>query len=143
MKNKLTLMSFIFLLILSGCSIQPHKKINNDLFSDIFFSDIIEICDLGSNPVTAEQMEPVIIYLQSLELTESNEHLSNINAEGEQTLGLGLLTFRKYDGTEIVFIRNHEKITCIEGLNTCSFLIEEGNLNSGLKEAFNQALNIQ
>ena len=141
MKKKLILIWTLVLFILLGYFALTHKTIKNDLFTDEFFSDVIEIkAMVYPNPiVTAEQMEPAIDYLKGLELTEVDQHLGG---DGEDRLGgASLLTFTKSDGTEEVFLYTHGAITCTSETGKRTFLVEEGNnLNVGLKEAFEQGV---
>ena len=141
MKKKLILICTLVLLILLGYFALTHKTSKNELFTDDFFSDVVEIKAMvvPNSVVTAEQMEPAIKYLQSLELAEVDQHLGG---DDEDLLGgASLLTFTKFDGTEEVFLYTHGAITCTTEMGKRTFLVEEGNnLNIGLKEAFDQGV---
>lgn len=81
-----------------GCS-QSNKEeaAANDLFTDKFFSDVVRICcyDADNIAESSEQMAPVIRYLKSLKLKETDEHLSNRNEKGELLYGLNFISFDK------------------------------------------------
>lgn len=83
-------------------------------------------------------MEPVILFLKNLSLTETDESLSSKNENSEQLYGLDIITFKKSNGESIVFLRNHAKMSSVDA---GSYEIEGVNLNEGLTEAFHQALN--
>ena len=88
-------------------------------------------------------MKPVIRYLKSLKLKETNEHLRTTNEKGELLYGLGCITFDKADGTEICFMHNHAKLTLM-GDSPKSYVLDGAetdsniNLNLGLQDAFAQ-----
>lgn len=138
MKMSCFFLAFVLLLSLFGCAAQENNLEGNNMFTDEFFSDIVEIRDSRCGQVSGEQMEPVILYLKGLTLTETDEHLMATNENGEQLYGLDLITFIKSNGTEITFLRNH---AALSSLDACRYVIEGENLNSGLEEAFSQALN--
>lgn len=137
-KMHLVLLTLLLLLNTFGCAGQTNIPVENVIFTDVFFTDVVEIRDSRFGQVSGERMEPVIQYLKHLTLTATDEHLSAVNENGEQLYGLDLITFRYGDGTEITILRNHAKMS---GLGEYSYVVEDGNLNSGLKEAFDQALN--
>lgn len=114
------------------------RPVGNDLFTDEFFADVVEICDSRAGVVSGDDMKPVIAYLKGLKLTTTTEHLRTINEAGEELYGLDAITFRKSDGTEIMFLRNHLKMSCASGSDTYSYVLESGNLNEELIEAFGQ-----
>ena len=88
-------------------------------------------------------MKPVIRYLKSLKLKETDEHLSNRNEKGELLYGLNFISFDKADGTEICFMHNHAKLT-LTGDTPKSYVLDGAetdsniNLNLGLQDAFAQ-----
>lgn len=125
-----------------GCS-QSNKEeaAANDLFTDEFFSDVVRIRCNDGIAGGSEQMAPVIRYLKSLKLKETDKHLSNRNEKGELLYGLNFISFDKADGTEICFMHNHAKLTlmgdspksyALDGAETDSNI----NLNLGLQDAF-------
>lgn len=153
MKKLSCVLLSIALLFLCGCTVQqnvppttdpsyptqPKILRGSDVFTNAFFADVIEIRAMGCEAVDKEQMGPVVMYLQNLNLIETDEHLRNVNENGELLYGLGLLSFVKSDGTEVIFLNNHAKMTLSDG--SCSYLIVGDNLNAGLREAFHQAHN--
>lgn len=140
-KNTVILLTIVLLFSFLGCTAQENGPVQNDLFTDAFFADVVEICDSRTGVVSGDQMEPVIQYLKGLTLTATSEHLSTTNENGEELAGLDAITFKKGDGTEIVFLRNHMTMSCVSRSDVCSYVTDGENLNSGLKEAFDQASN--
>lgn len=134
------LFAVVLLLNFFGCAAQDKIEAGNNMFTDSFFSDVVEICDSHFGQVRGDQMEPIILFLKGLSMTETDEHLSSTNENGEQLYGLDLITFKKSDGSSIVFLRNHAKMSNVD---VGSYEIDGGNLDSGLKEAFSQAFNHQ
>lgn len=132
------LLTLLLSMSIFGCAGPANTTVENIIFTDEFFADVVEICDSRFGQVSGEQMEPVIRYLKDLTLTATDEPLRATNENGDQLYGLDLITFRKNDGTEISVLRNTAKMS---GLDGCSYVVEGGNLNSGLKEAFRQAFN--
>lgn len=129
-------LAVVLLFSLFGCSEEGNKLEGNNLFTDAFFADVVEIRDSSCGQVSGEQMKPVILYLNGLTLTATDELLTTTNEKGEQLYGLSTITFVKRDGTEITFLRNH---AIFSNLDAGSYVADAENLNSGLKEAFNQA----
>ena len=127
-----------------GCS-QSNKEeaAANDLFTDEFFSDVVRIRCFDGIAEGSEQMAPVIRYLKSLKLKETNEHLRTTNEKGEFLYGLSLISFDKADGTEVRFRYNHAKLT-LTGDTPKSYVLDGAetdsniNLNLGLQDAFAQ-----
>lgn len=115
----------------------------NDLFTDEFFSDVVRIRCVAGIAEGSEQMAPVIRYLKSLKLKETDKHLSNRNEKGELLYGLNFISFDKADGTEICFMHNHAKLTLM-GDSPKSYVLDGAetdsniNLNLGLQDAFAQ-----
>ena len=115
---------------------------NNDLFTDSFFSDIVEIGDTRIGRVSGSQMKPIIRYLKSLTLSETREYfISTKDENGELLLGPSALIFCKSDGTEIQFIKGD---TAFSGTDAngepITYVLKDGNLFEGLQEAFAIAL---
>ena len=129
-----------------GCAkSNKEEAAANDLFTDEFFSDVVRICcyDADNIAESSEQMAPVIRYLKSLKLKETDEHLSNRNEKGELLYGLNFISFDKADGTEICFMHNHAMLTLM-GDSPKSYVLDGAetdsniNLNLGLQDAFAQ-----
>lgn len=135
------LLAFALSFNVLGCSAPSEEPIddpiNNELFTDAFFADVVEIAAYGAGVVRGDQLQPVIQYFKGLTLISSDTHLI---PEDDTLTGLGAISFRKSDGTEIVFNNNHAKMTCIEGLELCSYVLESGNLNLGMQDAFARAM---
>ena len=153
MKKLLCVLLSIALLCLCGCaasqSLRPlgnsetedngaDNKLSNP-FTDEFFADVVEIGELLVGKVSGEQMAPVIAYLKGLELKPSDTYLSNVTEDGEELTGGRFIEFKMSDGTTVTFMHNHMTLTNTDG--SCSYVLVEGNLNTGLQEAFNQAMN--
>ncbi len=137
MKKLTCILLSVALLCLCGCTPKQDDAQKKDVFNDAFFADVIEIRDSRFGDVSKDQMGPVVTYLKSLAWTETDKHLTTVNENGQILYGPDLITFVKSDGTELTFIRNHATMTQSGAL--CSYVIEEGNLNAGLEEAYRQA----
>ncbi len=128
-----------------GCAkSNKEEAAANDLFTDEFFSDVVRICcyDADNIAESSEQMAPVIRYLKSLKLKETDEHLSTKNEKGEDMYGLGYIIFYKADGTEVHFLCNNGKFT-LTGDSPKSYVIQdvnfdEFNLGLDLHNAFEE-----
>lgn len=127
-----------------GCAkSNKEEAAANDLFTDEFFSDVVRIRCVAGIAEDSEQMAPVIRYLKSLKLKETDKHLSNRNEKGELLYGLNFISFDKADGTEICFMHNHAKLTLM-GDSPKSYVLDGAetdsniNLNLGLQDAFAQ-----
>ena len=123
----------------SDTSAQPTENVQLPLFTDEFFADVVEIGELFTGKVSGEQMAPIIAYLKGLELKPTDTYLSNVTEDGEELTGGRFIEFKMSDGTTVTFMHNHMTLTNTDG--SCSFALVEGNLNTGLDEAFNQAMN--
>ncbi|MBE6973997.1 MAG: hypothetical protein E7436_00675 [Ruminococcaceae bacterium] len=155
MKKIICLLLSVVLVFLCGCTqeevtpttdptepsepTKPLVILGSEVFTDAFFEDVVEISAFGCpGVVSKEQMGPVVDYFQRLNLVETDSHLSNVNENGELLYGLGFITFQKSDGTTLLFLNNHGKMTLSDG--SLSYLVVGDNLNSGLREAFERAL---
>ena len=151
-KFKIMLLLLILAIVASGCGGHTDKfedhgtaadasdsTEKNELFTDEFFSNVVEIRDSRIGVISGEQMNAVIQYLKGLHLTKSDANLCTVNENGEKLSGLDVITFQK-DGSEgITFLRNHSKLTCVSGDSVYSYAVEgHGNLNTGLKSAICQ-----
>lgn len=137
-KTLCSLLVVVLVLSLLGCKAQDKSVEGNELFTDAFFSDVVEIRDTCCGVVSAEQMEPVVQYLKGLTLTPSDTYLITVDENGETLDGCEAITFVKSNGEKVEFTRNHAKISI---LNVCSYVAEDENLYFGLEKAYNQALN--
>ncbi|MBQ9929990.1 MAG: hypothetical protein IJO72_04350 [Oscillospiraceae bacterium] len=142
MKKIVCFILFVSLiLVTAGCAVEDTSAKGNALFTDEFFSDVVEIRDTNCGRVTREdeEMTAVITYLKSLELMPSNEHLATTDDDGNPLYGPDLLAFLMNDGSEITFYRNHAMFT---GPDKTSYVVEDENhnLNIGLKEAFGDCI---
>ena len=140
-KILLVLLAISLMLSIMGCS-KPadeptEERVKNSLFTDAFFIDMEEITFSGIGVVHGDQIEPVMEYLQGLTLAATNTHLTPQNGN---YAGLNALTFRKCDGTEIRFYTDHVMLTCVSGMEQCSYEVQDVNLYLGLKEAFDRAI---
>ena len=126
-----------------GCAkSNKEEAAANDLFTDEFFSDVVRIRCVAGIAEGSEQMAPVIRYLKSLKLKETNEHLRTTNEKGELLYGLGCITFDKADGTDVSFLYNNGKFT-LTGNSPKSYVIQdvnfdEFNLGLDLHNAFEE-----
>ncbi len=132
----------VMLLIVVGCNKKEETVVNNDVFTDEFFSDVVEIegFPYSEESVTGNQMDPVIAFFKSLTLKDTDIHLSNTNEEGEDLYGLFSFTFVKSDGTEITVLTNDQVISDIDGK---SYEISSENFHDGLVQAFTDGLSVE
>ena len=134
-----SLLAAILVLCMPGCAKQKKSAENNNVFTDAFFSDVVEIRDTRFGVVSAEQMEPVVQYLKGLTLTASDTYLTTVDEDGEILYGGDAITFLKSNGEQVIFLRNHAKFSIF---NVCSYVVSDGeNINIGLKNAYSQAIN--
>lgn len=131
------LLGLILSIMFFGCAEQEQNIEKNDVFTDAFFSDVVEICDSRYGQVSGDKMELIISFMKELKLSPTDEHLRSENENGEQLYGVDCIRFIKSDGSEILFLRNHETISSSEGH---SYVVEGENLNDGLEAIFSQAL---
>ena len=123
-----------------GCAKSDKEEAAaNDLFTDEFFSDVVRIRCVAGIAEGSEQMAPVIRYLKSLKLKETDD---NRNEKGELLYGLGCITFDKADGTDVSFLYNNGKFT-LTGDSPKSYVIhavhfDEFNLGLDLHNAFEE-----
>lgn len=138
MRKLCFLLVVLFVFALCGCAAEDKIPQNNDVFTDEFFADVVEICDTTIDPpATGERMEAVIRYLKGLILTPTQEHLTAPGEDGQIRYGgLDYLTFRKADGTEVTVLRSAQELT-MSGER--SYIAQGENLNAGLKEAVGQS----
>ena len=129
----------VMLLIVVGCNKKEEIAVNNDIFTDEFFSDVVEIkgYPYSEESVTGKQMDPVIAFFKSLTLKDTDIYLSNTNEDGEQLYGLFSFTFVKSDGTEITVITNDQVMSDIDGK---SYEITSENFHDELVQAFTDGL---
>ncbi len=91
----------VILVGMTSCTkeeVEEKDPVNNILFTDEFFEDVVEIGDFGvGKAVTGDQMEPVIRYLRSLYLTETDYIVNNVNVneKGEELYGAQYIYFKK------------------------------------------------
>ena len=131
----------VMLLIVVGCNKKEEIAVNNDIFTDEFFSDVVEIkgYPYSEESVTGKQMDPVIAFFKSLTLKDTDIYLSNTNEDGEQLYGLFSFTFVKSDGTEITVITNDQVMSDIDGK---SYEITSENFHDELVQAFTDGLSV-
>ena len=150
MKKILCLFLSLALLCLCGCAAsQPGESQGNSdpsgaqlssPFTDEFFANVVEIGEVHTGKISGEQMAPVIAYLKSLELEPTDTYLSSYDENGNMLVGgPSAITFKMNDGTSLGFLYSGVYLT--KGDGSCSYKLVEGNLNEGLEEAFDQAMN--
>ena len=102
----------VILVGMTSCAkeeVEEKDPVNNTLFTDEFFEDVVEIGDFGvGKAVTGDQMEPVIRYLKSLYLTETDYIVNNVNVneKGEELYGAQYIYFKKKDGSQLTITRD-------------------------------------
>ena len=119
--------------LLFGCAAQGKTNAQNDVFTDAFFADVVEIRDSRYGQVQGEQMAPVISFLKTLRLSPADVPLQAVDDDGEVLYGLDCITFLKRDGSEQSFLHNHATLSSSEGNG---YVVEGENLDDGLSEAF-------
>lgn len=125
----------LVLCILCSCGIPKKEAPKNDIFTDEFFEGVNQITLLVmAEPVTGEQMEPVITHLKSLTLTPTETRLANIGENGEMLNGGPLHLVLEYDSREQkTALVSTGIITLYEG---GSYKVEDEYFYRGLLEAF-------
>ncbi|MCD7860191.1 MAG: hypothetical protein LUH51_08590 [Firmicutes bacterium] len=121
-----------------GCSAEEPEQSNNSLFTDSFCEDVVLIAFWPGGEVSGEQVGPVLEYLKSLTLTETDEHISYSWDE----IGGCSISLRKSNGYEATFIIGDQEFTSWSSMvhaETVSYVADEDFL-PGLQEAFEQGL---
>ena len=141
-KITIFMLSILLMIVCLGCENKQESVVNNDVFTDEFFSDVVEIkgYPYSEESVTGKQMDPVIAFFKSLTLKDTDIHLSNTNEEGEDLYGLFSFTFVKSDGTEITVLTNDQVISDIDGK---SYEITSENFHDRLVQAFTDGLSVE
>ncbi len=134
-------LTIVIVLSVVSCSKNNKTAMNNDVFTDDFFSEVVEIkgYPYSEESVTGKQMDPVFAFFKSLSLKDSDIHLSSTNDEGEDLIGLFWFTFVKSDGTEITVLTNDQVISDIDGK---SYEITSENFHDNLVQAFADGLSV-
>ena len=133
------LLSIVVLLNIASCTKKEEAVVNNEVFTDKFFSNVVEIkaFPYSEESVKGKQMDVVIKFFKSLTLKDSDIHLSSTNEDGETIYGLFGFTFVMSDGTEITVLTNDQIISDINGK---SYEITSENFHDGLVRAFAEGL---
>ncbi len=141
-KITIFMLSILLMIVCLGCENKQESVVNNDVFTDEFFSDVVEIkgYPYSEESVTGKQMDPVISFFKSLTLKDTDIHLTTTNEEGEDLYGLFSFTFVKSDGSEITVITNDQVISDIDGK---SYEITSENFHDGLVQAFTDGLSVE
>ncbi len=141
-KITIFMLSILLMIVCLGCENKQESVVNNDVFTDEFFSDVVEIkgYPYSEESVTGKQMDPVISFFKSLTLKDTDIYLSNTNEDSEQLYGLFSFTFVKSDGTEITVITNDQIISDIDGK---SYEITSENFHDELVQAFTDGLSVE
>ncbi len=135
------LLAALLLLAFPGCAGNQKQQPQNELFTDDFFEDVVEIKDSCCGRLVGEQITPMIRYLKSLSLSPTDIVLSGVNEKGEQLYGLFGLTFVKRDGTEVEFLHNTRTLTNVDEANLGSWVTPEGvNFTLGMQDVFWQVV---
>ena len=125
----------LVLCALCGCGTPKKEAPKNDVFTDEYFQGVKKMTLLVmAQPVTGEQMEPVIAHLKSLTLTPTETRLTNIGQNGEVLNGGPLHLVLEYDnGEQKTALVSTGIITFYGG---GSYVGEDENFYRGLLEAF-------
>ena len=97
-------LSALFLLNMFGCSQKSGDPVNNKVFNDEFFEDVVEIrFGLIDEPITGDQLAAVTRYFKSLHLTHSEEELPEEKEPGKYGgWDIVYMEFTKSDGTTLM-----------------------------------------
>ncbi len=110
MKKIIVILVSVILVGMTSCAkeeVEEKDPVNNTLFTDEFFEDVVEIGDFGvGKAATGDQMEPVIRYLKSLYLTETDYIVKTVNEKGEDLYGAQYIYFKKKDGSQLTITRD-------------------------------------
>ncbi len=135
------LLAALLLLAFPGCAGNKKVQPQNELFTDSFFEDVVEIKDSCCGRLVGEQITPMIRYLKSVSLSPTDIVLSSVNEKGEQLYGLFILTFVKRDGTEVAFLHNTRTLTNVDEANLGSWVTpEDVNFTLGMQDVFWQVV---
>ena len=88
----------------TSCGKEEKGEINNTIFTDEFFEDVVTIQDLIGR-VSGDQMKPVIKYLKSLYLVKTDIYVKTVDEQGYPLMGSYSLQFVLKDGTLISYYR--------------------------------------
>lgn len=124
------ILSMVLLLCLMGC-----EQGNNEVFTNAFLKDVVEIRFHTDEPVTGEQMQAVFRYLKSLDLVHSEEEIKERDP-GTVTYGGWddtTMEFEKSDGTVLRIRLNQWAMSGLPGgsyyVENYMELIEQGEKN--------------
>ena len=141
MKKIFVLFLFISICLTSLIACRKEEKeidaVHNTIFTDEFFEDVVEIRDFEGT-ASGEQMKPVIRYLKSLYLVETDIYIRIRDDDGYPLIGRHGIDFEKKDGTIVSIYRTNNMFIDIDGIN---YMFTSGDLNEGLKAAFEEGLN--
>lgn len=105
----------VLLLNICGCSQKSGDPVNNDVFTDEFFQDVVEFrLGIGDGPITGQQLAAVVRYFKSLHLTPSEEEVPEV----KKTYGgwdIVYMEFTKSDGTSLMFRMNQWAMSGLPG----------------------------
>ena len=109
-------LAILCILQMAGCGGKNSDPVNNEVFTDAFFADVVQIRYFLEDKITGEQMKPVIRYLKSLHLVHSDEELPEKKEPG--TYGgwdLVYMEFTKADGTTLRIRMNQWAMSGLPG----------------------------
>ena len=110
-------LSALFLLSMFGCSLKSGDSVNNKVFTDEFFEDVVEIrFGIIDEPITGDQLAAVTRYLKSLYLTHSEKEIPEEKTPG--TYGgspIVHIEFVKQDGTSLMIRLNEWAMSGLPG----------------------------
>ena len=118
----------------TSCGKEEKGEINNTIFTDEFFEDVVTIQDLIGR-VSGDQIKPVIKYLKSLYLVETDIYVKTVDEQGYPLMGSYSLQFVLKDSTLISYYRTKTIFVNVNGVN---YMITDGDLDVGLERAFKQ-----
>ena len=108
--------SAMLLLNMFGCARGNGDPVNNEVFTDDFFEDVVEIYFISGDPVTGRQLAAVVRYLKSLHLTHSEEELPEERKSGYYGgWDIVQMKFTKQDGTSLTIRLNQWAMSGLPG----------------------------
>lgn len=119
------LLAVVLLLNLLGCARERGDPVNNEVFTDEFFQDVVEIrFGISNEPITGQQLAAVARYLKSLHLTHSEKELPYEREPGHYGgWDIVQMEFAKRDGTSLRIRLNQ---WAMSGLPGGSYYVTDG-----------------
>jgi len=116
----IVIFSAMLLLNMFGCAQKSGDPVNNEVFTDEFFQDVVEFYFITDDPVVDEQLASVVRYLKSLHLTHSEEDLVPEGKNGRYGgWTIAYMYFIKLDGTRLTIRVSQWAMSGLPGGSYC------------------------